>query len=75
MTPMGCTTDLGQGPLDCEDGSIPEQRRKFSLQFKAEAAQIVIETQEPSPRSPVIWRAQRPAGQPGHRVVAEPISW
>ena len=33
---------------------MPERRRRFSPQFKAEAVQMVLETGVRSPRSPVI---------------------
>jgi transposase len=44
---LGCTKDLGQRLLDWEDLSMPERRRKFSAQYKAEAVQMVIETGKP----------------------------
>ncbi|WP_020496916.1 hypothetical protein [Sciscionella marina] len=32
---------------------MPEQRRRFSAQFKAEAVQVVIETENPDAQQPV----------------------
>jgi transposase-like protein len=44
---LGCTKDLGQGFSTERICFMPEPRRRFSPQFKAEAVQMVIETGKP----------------------------